>query len=380
MNERESTHAGPLAGVRVVDMSRLAPGPYATMLLADLGAEVISIGGGRAGLPLEEVSRGKTFVSLDLKSTAGRETLLRLVDDADVFVEGFRPGVSDRLGAGYDQLREQNPELIYCSLTGYGQSGPLHAEAGHDINYVAMTGFLGALGPENGPPTIPLNLVADFAGGSLLAAFSICAALYERSRSGVGQYLDVAMIDGVRSMMAMHYSMWGTSAMPSRGTGVLTGAAPFYRCYETADGRYVAVGALEEHFFTALWTTLGLGDVPAQYPRTQWPRIEAALDRAFRTRTRDEWTEVFRSTQACVTPVLAPDEVATDPHMLHRHGPGSGEVPAIPQLSRTPSRAHPTDRTDRTVEVLTRLGLSAEQIAAARDTSVSTGLTGWPEM
>nr|EMP14924.2 CoA-transferase [Gordonia sp. NB41Y] len=362
-------------------MSRLAPGPYATMLLADLGAEVIVVGGGRAGLPLETVSRGKTFVSLDLKGDAGRAALHRLVARSDVFVESFRPGVAERLGASYEQLSAIRPDLIYCSLTGYGQSGPLRGDAGHDINYLAVTGMLGMLGPEDGPPAIPLNLVADFAGGSLLAAMSINAALYERTRSGRGQHLDVAMIDGVRSMMAMHYEMWGTSAAPSRGTSVLSGAAPFYRCYETADGRYVAVGALERQFFVALWHTLGLGEPPQQYPRDRWPLIEQRLSDAFRERTRDEWTEVFAGVDACVTPVLDPDEVPDHPQLRHRHGADVGAAaPAVPHLSRTAARAGATDRSDHTAEVLAALGMSADEIAAAHDQTEPTGLTTWPDM
>ncbi len=381
VSDQASTTPGPLNGVRIVDMSRLAPGPYATMLLADMGAEVIVVGGGRAGLPLEEVSRSKTFVSLDLKSDAGRSALHRLVAEADVFVESFRPSVADRLGAGYDELRAVRPDLVYCSLTGYGQSGPMSGEAGHDINYLAMTGMLGSMGPEDEPPAIPLNLIADFAGGSLLAALSIAAAVYERERSGQGQHLDVAMIDGVRSMMAMHYAMWGTSACPRRGAGMMNGAAPFYRCYECADGRYVAVGALERQFFVSLWRTLSLGEPPAQYPRTQWPMIEDALANEFRRRTRDEWTGVFRGTDACVSPVLDPDEVNSDPHMVHRHGTEYVDsVPPVPLLSRTPSVARANDRTDRTVKVLNRLGISADEAAAAHDTTEPAGLTGWPEM
>jgi len=376
-----NTAKGALDGIRVVDMSRLAPGPYATMLLADMGAEVIAVGGGRAGLPLNEVSRGKSYVSLDLKSDAGRKALHRLVAEADVFVESFRPGVAERLGAGYAELRAVKPNLVYCSLTGYGQFGPMSQEAGHDINYLSMAGMLGMMGPEDGPPTPPLNIVADFAGGSLLAALSITTALYERERSGQGQYLDVAMIDGVRSMMAMHYVMWGTSACPRRGTGMMNGAAPFYRCYECSDGRYVAIGALERQFFVALWRTLGLGEPPEQYPRTQWPMIEAALAGRFKERPRDEWTEIFYGTDACVSPVLDPHEVNLDPHMADRHGTAYVDsVPPVPLFSRTPSVAGENDRSDRTVEVLQRFGMGADEIAAAHDTTKPAGLTGWPEM
>ncbi len=372
---------GPLSGVSILDMSRLAPGPYATMLLADLGAEVTVVGGGRAGLPLDAVSRGKRFISLDLKSTAGQQALHRLAAESDVFVESFRPGVAARLGAGYDDLRGIRPDLIYCSLTGYGQDGPMRNAAGHDINYLAMSGMLAMLGPTDGPPSIPLNLVADFAGGSLVAAMAIVAALFERTRSGAGQYLDVAMVDGAVSLMSMHRQMWGTSAAPSRGESVLAGAAPFYRCYETSDGRYMAVGALEPQFFAALWSTLGLGAVPPQYPRTAWPRIAADLTAVFASRTRAEWTEVFAGVDACVSPVLDPDEVSADSHIRYRHSfTYDSAAPAIPRLSRTPVRAGATDRTDQTEAVLSGAGMTAEQISAAHDTTEPTGLTGWPDM
>ena len=257
----------PLSGIRVLDLSRLAPGPFCSFLLADLGADVtVVLGPGGGSLP--QVSRGKRFVALDLKSSAGRLALQRLAARADVLIEGFRPGVADRLGAGYDTLRVLRPELIYCSITGYGQDGPLAQTAGHDINYLAQAGLLGAVGPSGSPPLPPLNLLADFAGGSFLAAIAILAALVERSHSGLGQHLDVAMVDGVQSMMTMHYATWGGPAMPGRGEGLLAGTAPFYRCYECADGRYVAVGALEAPFFAALWRTLGLADFDPRYPTT----------------------------------------------------------------------------------------------------------------
>jgi alpha-methylacyl-CoA racemase len=377
----EQTRTGPLSDIRVVDLSRLAPGPYATMLLADLGAEVIVVGGGRSGLPLAEVARGKRYISLDLKQAGGRDALHRLVATADVVVEGFRPGVAARLGAGYEELSALKPDLLYCSLTGYGQDGPLAQEAGHDINYLSLTGVLGSVGPADGPPSIPLNLVADFAGGSMLAAFAIVAALYERRRSGQGQHLDVAMIDGVQSMMAMHYSTWGSTAMPRRGEGILDGTAPFYRCYECSDGRYVAVGALEPQFFQALWTSLDLGEVPAQYPRTQWPAIERRLDEAFRTRSRDDWSAHFKGSDACVSPVLDPDEVAGHPHIVSRHGERAvADVPPVPRFSRTPAVDRPLDTEDSTVEVLGELGFSAAEASAVRDKTVPAGLSGWPEM
>ncbi|MCQ9369403.1 CoA transferase [Brevibacterium sp. 91QC2O2] len=371
---------GPLSGVKVVDMSRLAPGPVATQLLADLGAEVVSIGGGRAGTPIEEASRGKTFISLNLKDGNGRAALDRLVSTADVFVESFRPGVAERLGAGYPRLSALNPALVYCSITGYGQEGPMAQAAGHDINYLAQTGVLAMLGPTEGFPTVPLNLVADFAGGSLVAAFRICAALVDRDDTGKGQYLDVAMVDGVRALMPMNYATWKTSAAPERGRSVIGGEAPFYRCYETADDRLVAVGALEPQFFARLWNTLGLGEVPAQYPRSQWPAIEEALAVKFKTRSRDDWAAEFATVDACVSPVLTPDELDADPQLAARHGTGWGiEGPPIDIATRDIRRGR-TDRTDRTVPVLRGLGLSETQIAKAHDLSEPAGLTKWPEM
>ncbi|AFP40348.1 L-carnitine dehydratase/bile acid-inducible protein F [Mycolicibacterium smegmatis MC2 155] len=243
-----TTKAGPLSKVRVVDMSRLSPGPYGSMLLADLGADVVVVGGGRSGLPVPAFGRGKEYVTLDLKNEDGRRALQALVQGADVFLEGFRPGVADRLGVGYRALSEVNPKLVYCSVTGYGQTGTLAQRAGHDINYLAVSGALGAFGPHDGPPIPPLNTLADFAGGGMLAAFGILAALFERERSGRGQYIDAAMIDGVMSLMAMPFADWGNRTLPGRGDGVLAGNMPAYRCYECADGRYVAVGALEDAF------------------------------------------------------------------------------------------------------------------------------------
>lgn len=363
-------------------MSRLAPGPYATMLLADMGAEVVVVGGGRAGAPLDEVSRGKTFISLDLKSEEGRRALHLLVREADVFVESFRPGVADRLGAGWETLSQITPDLVYCSLTGYGQDGPLAQEAGHDINYLSLTGVLGSMGPKDAPPALPLNLVADFAGGSLVAVMTIAAALYEREKSGRGQHIDVAMIDGVQSMMAMYFTMWGTSAMPERGMSVMDGSCPFYRCYQCADGRWVAVGALERQFFEALWTGLELGVAPAQYPRSQWPAIERALAERFAGRDRDYWIEALAGTDSCVTPVLAPDEVVDHPQIVHRHGvpARSTDVPPVARFSRTGATARPLDRKDETERVLRGLGMSDDEIRRAHDQSPPGGLNGWPQM
>ncbi len=379
---RPAAGAPPLRGVRVIDMSRLAPGPYCSMLLADLGAEVIVVGGGRSNLPVAALCRGKQFITLDLKSQAGQEALRHLAARADVLIEGFRPGVADRLGAGYDALAAVNPRLVYCSLTGYGQDGPEAQTAGHDINYLSMAGVLGAVGPTDGPPTMPLNLLADFGGGGLLAAFGIVTALYERERSGRGQYVDAAMVDGCISMMAMHFPDWGEPVLPRRGEGLVAGGAPFYRCYACADGHYVAVGALEPAFFRALWTTLGFGEpVPDHLIAADWPAMEQRFADAFRRRPRDQWVEVFRDTDACVTPVLTPDEVFSDAQVRSRHPDISKHrVPAVPRFSRTPGRIGATDLDDRTEAVLTEAGVPEETVRALRPGRRSAGVQGlvWP--
>jgi alpha-methylacyl-CoA racemase len=372
---------GPLTGVRVVDLSRLAPGPYCTMLLADLGAEVIVVGGGRSGLPVTELSRGKQFISLDLKSSAGRDALHRLVRTADALIEGFRPGVADRIGAGYAELSAINPRLVYCSMTGYGQDGPRAHEAGHDINYLAISGVLGAVGPKNEVSYPPLNLLADFGAGGLLAAFGIVTALFEARASGRGQHVDAAMVDGCLSMMAMHFPGWQTPVMPGRGDGLISGNAPFYRCYFCADGRQVSVGALEVAFFKALWTTLKLGDIPDHMDMKTWPFIEQTLDKVFRSQPRAHWETLFAGTDACVAPVLSPDEVWGEPQNKHRHPDSShASVPAIPRFSRTASRSGALDRSDRSREVLASVGLTDDEIAAAVPSDPASAVEGlsWP--
>lgn len=358
---------GPLSGIRVIDLTRLAPGPYCTMLLADFGAEVIAVSGGRAGRALPAFARGKRQIALDLKSEAGHRALHALIPTADVFVEGFRPGVAARLGAGYETLSALNPKLVYCSITGYGQDGPRAQEAGHDINYISISGVLGAIGPVGQPPQPPLNLVADFAGGSLVAAFGIMAALLEAQRSGKGQHVDAAMIDGCLSLMAMHFPLWGTGMMPGRGDGLLAGNAPHYRCYPCADGKHLAVGALEPAFFATLWRGLDLADPPPDNGDVaNWPAIERVFAQAFLTRSRDEWAAHFAGTDACVTPVLSPDEVWLEPQIGYRHpGANARAVPPVPRLSRTPGVPGSMSEPDETQAILTEAGLSAAEIAAA---------------
>ena len=380
--EKDSTKTGPLAGIKVLDLTGNAPGPYCTMLLADMGADVIVVGGGRAGGPVSTFSPGKRYVSLNLKSPAGTRALKRLVEDTDILVEGYRPGVMKRLGLDYDVLQQVNKKLIYCSLTGYGQTGPMSNDAGHDINYVALSGVLGSMGPADQPPLPPLNLVADFAGGSLFALNGILAALYERERSGEGQYIDVAMIDGCLSMMAMHFPIWETPYMPGRGKNFTGGHFPFYRCYECSDGKYMSVGAIEPHFYVSLCTKLGLDDVPEQMDTSLWDTTAARFEAAFKTKTRSEWESVFDGSDACVAPVLTPDEVWAHPQVQARC-PSAQEqsVPPAPLMSRSPLRRGELDESNQTQAVLRELGFTDDDIVAAMPENLAQVelVQAWPQ-
>lgn len=363
---KEHTRTGPLAGIKVLDLTGNAPGPYCTMLLADMGAEVIVIGGGRAGGPVSTFSPGKRFITLDLKSPAGTKILKEMIKTADILIEGYRPGVMKRLGLDYETVNEVNARLIYCSLTGYGQTGPMAHEAGHDINYVALSGVLGSMGPVGQPPLPPLNLVADFAGGSLFALNGILSALYEREKSGQGQYIDTAMIDGCLSMMAMHFPIWETPYMPGRGKNFTGGHFPFYRCYECADGQYMSVGAIEPQFYASLCAKLGLEDVPEQMDTSSWDSMAQQFEEAFKTKTRSEWEQVFDGADACVAPVLTPDEVWAHPQVQARcQSVQRGSVPTAPALSRSPMNRGEVDESNQTYAVLRELGFGDEDIAAA---------------
>ncbi len=296
---------GPLAGVRVIELGGIGPGPHAGMVLADLGADVVRVRRpGGLQMPAEDrdlLHRGKRIVDLDVKTQPG--VLLELAAKADVLLDCFRPGTCERLGIGPDECAAVNPRLIYARITGWGQDGPLASTAGHDINYLSQTGAMSSLGYRDRPPTPPLNLVADFGGGSMLVLLGIVAALYERERSGRGQIIDAAMVDGVSLLAQMMWTMKSTGALrDERETFLLDGGAPFYRCYETADGKYMAVGAIEPQFFAALLAGLGLSadEVPHQLDVGSFPRMRELFTEKFAGRTRDEWTEVFAGTDACV--------------------------------------------------------------------------------
>lgn len=303
---------GPLHGLKVLEMEGIGPCPLAGQLLADQGAEVTVIGRPGPGPGPEDVnSRGKRRLALDLKSTAGRAALLDLVAGADLLIEGFRPGVMERLGIGPDVCLAQNPRLVFGRMTGWGQQGPQAATAGHDITYLASTGALWLTGRDGQPPTPPLNLVADYGGGSMFLIFGVLAALWETARSGKGQVVDAAMVDGVGAMMGIYWTMraqgqWSTA----REANLIDGGAPYYGTYETSDGGWMAIGAIEPQFFAVFAERSGLDPAlaAARDTRADWPAQRAAYAALFRSRSRDEWTALFAGTDACVVPVLTPDE------------------------------------------------------------------------
>jgi alpha-methylacyl-CoA racemase len=338
---------GPLAGLRVVEFSGIGPGPLAGQLLADLGADVVTID--RASYPAPDRSdvnrRNKRSVALDLRRPEGVEAALRLINHADVLIEGFRPGVMERLGLGPEDCRVRHPRLVYGRMTGWGQTGPLAQTAGHDLNYLALTGALGAIGPAEGPPLPPLNLVADFGGGAMFLVFGVLAALFERSRSGLGQVIDAAMVDGVPAMMGLLYGLLARGQWSERrGSNLLDGGAPFYACYATFDGRHMALGAIEPPFFADFLLRAGL---PAEWSAAQadparWPALREAIAEAFARHTQAHWCRVFDGSDACVAPVLAFSEAAAHAHLAARHTlsqeDGVWQAAPAPRFDRTPAR------------------------------------------
>lgn len=319
------TGTGPLAGVRVVELAGIGPGPFAAMLLADLGADVVRVdrpgGGGLAVDPAYDVTnRNKRSVLVDLKSAGGPARVLDLVERADVLVEGFRPGVAERLGVGPAQCHARNPALVYGRMTGWGQDGPLAHTAGHDIAYIAVTGALGMIGDPDGPPAVPANLVGDYAGGSLYLVIGVLAALQHARATGAGQVVDAAIVDGTAHLTAMIHGMMAAGGWQDRrGANLLDGGCPFYGTYETSDGQYMAVGALEQQFYDMFTELLGIADrAPARKDLARWGELREAVAERFRTRTRAEWTAVFEGTDACVAPVLSLREAPDHPHLAAR--------------------------------------------------------------
>ncbi|MET0757767.1 MAG: CaiB/BaiF CoA-transferase family protein [Mycobacterium sp.] len=340
------TNTGPLAGVKVIELGGIGPGPHAAMVLADLGADVVRVRRpGGLTMPAEDrdlLHRGKRIVDLDVKNEP--QALLELAARADVLLDCFRPGTCERLGLGPDACAAVNPRLIFARITGWGQDGPLATTAGHDINYLSQTGALSAIGFRDRPPVAPLNLVADFGGGSMLVLLGIVAALYERERSGKGQVIDAAMVDGVSILSQMMWTMKSIgSLVDERESFLLDGGAPFYRTYETADGQYMAVGAIEPQFFAQLLVGLGLSpdEVPNQFDLANYPKMREIFTERFAGKTRAEWSEIFAGTDACVTPVLSWTEAAQNEHLKARstvvRANGVEQAAPAPRFSRTPS-------------------------------------------
>ncbi|HVS67984.1 MAG TPA: CaiB/BaiF CoA-transferase family protein [Mycobacteriales bacterium] len=379
MTEQSS---GPLHGIKVIELAGIGPAPYACMLLSDMGAEVLRLERAKGTISgvlggYDVLSRGRRSVAIDLKAPGARELVLELCKEADVLIEAFRPGVAERLGVGPKDCREANPRLVYARMTGWGQEGPLADRVGHDINYASITGAIAAIGEKDRKPVPPLNLVADFGGGSMFCVMGVLAALLERQASGEGQVIDVAMVDGVSSLLSMAHGQASAGMMPdARGSSLLDGGAPYYDTYKCSDGEYMSVGAIEPQFYEALKQTLELPDLPGQGDHAAWPKMREMLAEKFATKTRDEWAAIFDDVDACVAPVLWLSEAKSHPHLAARGtlvemGGVTNPAPA-PRFSRTPGRIagppkHPgTD----TVAALTEWGIEKAEV----DRLVETGV------
>ena len=377
---------GPLSGIRVLELEAIGPGPFAGMLLADMGADVLLVDRPAAadlGLERERwndvMLRGRRSLTLDLKSAGGREAALELVARADALIEGFRPGVMERLGLGPDVLLARNPRLVYGRMTGWGQSGPLAPRAGHDINYISLAGVLHAFGRKGEAPVPPLNLIGDFGGGGMLLGFGIACALVEAQRSGKGQVVDAAMVEGASLLAAMFSGMLAAGRWSeARGENFLDTGAPWYDCYETRDGKFVSIGAIEARFYAELLERLGLAAeaLPAQHDRSGWPALRARFAERFKSKTRDEWCAAFEGSDACFAPVLSFGDARRHPHNVARGSfvtLGKVEQPApAPRFSRTPGavRRGPPGRGEGGREGLADWGFGDADVARLRSLGV----------
>lgn len=364
--------SGPLKGLKVIEMLGLGPAPLAGQLLADLGAEVIIIDRKSDNADSTDIHRrNKKSVALNLKTSLGKKAAKNLINASDVLIEGFRPGVMEKLQLGPDDFKISNPRLIYSRMTGWGQSGPLSGMAGHDINYLSITGALHAIGPKEGPPVPPLNLAADYGGGSMFLIFGILSALYERVNSGLGQVIDVAMVDGVASMMSVFHSAYARGDFSEkRASNMLDGGAPFYRCYETSDGKYLSVGPLEPKFFGEF---IKLANLPKdlyekQYSKELWQSQHKLLEKEFRKRTLSEWSEIFKNSDSCVMPIIPISEVGLNQHNIERKSyiniDNVLQPAPSPRFSRTPAGVPkpPIGAGKSNREILSAFGFSEKEI------------------
>lgn len=380
--------AGPLQGIRVIELSGMGPAPFCAMVLADLGAQVLRIDRPPMAPPGEPrrnawdlLNRNRTGVAVDLRADGGAAFVRELAASADVLIEGYRPGVAERLGLGPDELRAEHPRLVYGRMTGWGQDGPLAPRAGHDLTYLALSGALAHIGRVDQPPTPPLNLVADFGGGGMLLAMGVLAALVERSSSGQGQVVDAAMVDGAALLMAPLFGAWYSGFWnEARGTNLLDSGAPFYDVYECSDGGWLAVAAIEPQFYAQLLDGLGLaGDetLPDQGDSARWPELHERIAAVVRTRSRDEWAEHFEGTDACVAPVLTMGEAPSHPHAVARGAfielDGVPHPAPAPRFDRTPAAApEPSLEGADAAEVLAGWGVEADRVDALRTDGVLT--------
>ena len=376
---------GPLEGVRVVEFAGLGPGPFCGMLLADLGADVVRIDrrGARGGLlgaigGTSLMDRGKRSIALDLKDLDDLAVVRALARRSDVLLEGFRPGVMERLGLGPDAVLARNPKLVYGRMTGWGQDGPLAPRAGHDINYIALAGVLNAFGRRGEAPVPPLNLVGDFGGGGMLLGFGIACALLEANRSGKGQVVDAAMVEGASLLAAMFHGFLKVDQWTeTRGANILDTGAPWYDVYETSDAKYISIGAIEAKFYQELVSRLGLQDLPGQNDRSRWPELREVFRRTFKAKTREEWCKVFEGSDACFAPVLSFSESRQDSHNGSRKSyvevAGVEQPAPAPRFSRTPGavRRAPPERGEGGMAALREWGFGADEVK--RLTSLGLG-------
>eukprot|EP00095_Tigriopus_kingsejongensis_P010844 snap_masked-scaffold7547_size3127-processed-gene-0.2 protein:Tk10844 transcript:snap_masked-scaffold7547_size3127-processed-gene-0.2-mRNA-1 annotation:"alpha-methylacyl- racemase" len=374
---------GPLQGVKIIELAGIGPGPFAAMMLSDMDAEVIRVerssavnGGDPANPPKDALTRGRRSIGVDLKNPEGVEAVLKLIEQADGLIEGFRPGVTERMGLGPDDCLARNPKLVYGRMTGWGQEGPYSLAAGHDINYIALAGALEPIGRAGQAPVPPLNLVGDFGGGGMLLAFGLACGIISARSTGEGQVVDAAMVDGAAALMNMFWGMRANGFWnDERGTNMLDTGAPFYDVYETSDGLYVSIGSIEPQFYAELLRLSGLGereDFPPQHSRSEWPAMKETVAELFKTKTRDEWCELMEHTDVCFAPVLSMDDAASHPHNVERgtfiEVGGLTQAGPAPRFSKTAPAtpapaAHPGQHTD---DVLADFGFDADTIAGLR--------------
>lgn len=373
---------GPLAGTKIIEVAGIGPGPFCAMLLADMGADVIRVdraqnvsGGDPASPPVDVMGRGRRSLGVDLKNPDGVETVLDLIAGADALIEGFRPGVMERLGLGPDVALARNPRLIYGRMTGWGQDGPYSSTAGHDINYIALAGALEPIGRKGGPPVPPLNLVGDFGGGGMFLAFGIACGLLHAQRTGEGQVVDAAMVDGAAVLMTMFHAL-GAMGMwqPERGTNMIDSGSHYYDVYETADSKYVSLGSIEPQFYAEMLRLTGLeGEtLPGQHDKSEWPAMKARLTEIFKAKTRDEWCAIMEGTDVCFAPVLSLADAPKHPHNVHRGTfvelNGIVQPAPAPRFSATSASVQrpPAHAGQHTDEVLLEWGFDVDRVAKLR--------------